>query len=148
MPLLLEKQSSQQIAKRLKHPLSIVQRRIRVIYEQGFIANEPVLNYLRFGISKGLLHIYLQDGNPRASAEKLLELPGVISAAAHIGNSDILLEFVFKGPDQILKLISSVKHMDSVEKVVWSQEVFKISKARQFPLGDNNEAGSAAIDVI
>lgn len=144
MPLLLEKQTSQQIAKRLNRPLSTVQRRVRTIYEHGIIANEPVLDYSRFGLAKGLLHVYLEDGNPRAAAEKFIELPGVISAAAHIGNSDIVLEFVFRGSAEILQLISSVKHTDSVERVVWSQEVFKISKARQFALGENNEVRSAA----
>lgn len=84
--------------------------------------------------------MYLKDGNPRVIAEKFLELPGVISAAGHIGNSDMLLEFVFRGSDEILQLISSVKNMNSVEKIVWSQEIFKISKARQFVLGENNKA--------
>lgn len=120
-----------------------MQRRIRVIYEQDIIVNEPLLDYSQFGLSKGLLHVYLEDGNPRSAAEKFLELPGVISASAHIGNSDIVLEFVFRGSDEILQLISSVKHTDSVKRVVWSQEVFKISKARQFNRGDNNEASSA-----
>ena len=148
MSLLLEKQSSQQIAKGLNRPLSTVQRRIRTIHEQGFIAYEPILDYSQFGLSKGLLHVYLKDGNPQAIAEKFLELPGVISAAAHIGNSDMQLEFVFRRSDEILQLISSVKNMNSVEKIVWSQEIFKISKARQFVLDENNKASSSARGTI
>lgn len=73
-----------------------------------------------------------------ALAETLLDMKGVLSASVHLGNSDIVLEFVFGESNEVLDLISKVKHQESVEKVVWSEEVHKISKPIEFALNGHS----------
>lgn len=132
--LLMAGQSSQQIAVKLRYPLSTVQRRIRVLREKDLVKFKPEVDYSRMGLKKGLLHVYLHDGNMDALAETLLDMKGVLSTSVHLGNSDIVLEFVFGGSNEVLDLISKVRHQESVEKVVWSEEVHRISKPIEFAL--------------
>lgn len=71
------------------------------------------------------------------AAEKFLDLQGVVSASAHLGNSDIVLEFVFEDSGEVLKLISTVKHLNGVQKVVWSEEVYTLSKPMKIVFGND-----------
>jgi nitrate reductase NapAB chaperone NapD len=72
------------------------------------------------------LHIYLSDGKLRETAEKISEMEGIISVSLHIGNSDILAEFVYVNADSIVDIISSIKKIEGVERIVWSQEIENI----------------------
>ena len=60
-------------------------------------------------------------------AEDLLSSEGIISAGVHVGNSDIVGEFVYEDSEQLVDLISHVKEMDEVDRVMWSEEVFLLS---------------------
>ena len=75
------------------------------------------------GLKKGLLHVYLDDGEFFALAQSLSKLQGVQSAAVPIGNSDVVLEFLFRDSSKILRLISKVKKSKGVERIVWSEQV-------------------------
>jgi hypothetical protein len=48
-------------------------------------------------------------------AEKLLSGEGIMSAGIHVGNSDIVGEFVYEDSEQLVDLISHVKKKDEVE---------------------------------
>jgi nitrate reductase NapAB chaperone NapD len=72
------------------------------------------------------LHIYLSDGKLRETAEKISEMEGIISVSLHIGNSDILAEFVYVNADSIVDIISSIKKIEGIERIVWSQEIENI----------------------
>lgn len=126
--LMMSGRTSNDIADKLKRPLSTIQRRVRIIEEKGFVVFKPQLDYSKMGLKKGLLHVYLQGGDLRSAAEKLSNLAGVLSASVHLGNSDVILEFLFRESDEVVDLISKVKEQGGVEKVVWSQEVHRISK--------------------
>ena len=65
----------------------------------NIINREYTPNCQILGISKVLLHIYLSDGKLRETAEKISEMEGIISVSLHIGNSDILAEFVYVNAD-------------------------------------------------
>ena len=41
-----------------------------------------------------------------------------------MGNSDIVGEFVYEDSEQIVELISRVKQLNEVEKIVWSEEMY------------------------
>ena len=47
-----------------------------------------------------------------------------MSAGVHVDNSDIVGEFVYEDSEQLIDLISRVKSIDGVDRVVWSEEVF------------------------
>ena len=134
---MLDSKNTTQIATSLERPLSTIQRRIRLIQEKGILNFEPRLDYSRLGLKKGLLHVYLNDGDLRMAAGKLLDLQGVVSASAHLGNSDIVLEFVFEDSGEVLELISTVKHLNGVQKVVWSEEVYTLSKPMKIVSGND-----------
>jgi hypothetical protein len=70
-----------------------------------------------------MIHVYLADGNMRHTAEKIARLDGITSVSLHIGNSDIIGDFVYKDSDQIVDLIASIKKLEGVERTVWSEEV-------------------------
>ena len=53
-------------------------------------------------------------------------MEGIISVSLHIGNSDILAEFVYVNADSLVDIISSIKKIEGVERIVWSQEIENI----------------------
>jgi hypothetical protein len=82
------------------------------------------LNYKKLRPNNGIIHVYRGTGKIREVAEELLSNDGIISAAVHVGNSDIVGEFVYENSEQIVELISYVKHMNKVEKAVLSEEIY------------------------
>jgi hypothetical protein len=81
-------------------------------------------NYKKLGLKKGLLHVYLRTGNIKQAAEDLLSNDGIMSSAVHVGNSDVVGEFVYEDSEQLVDLISKVKELENVDRVVWSEEVY------------------------
>lgn len=53
-------------------------------------------------------------------------MEGIISVAIHVGNSDILAEFVYINADSLVGIISSIKKIEGVERIMWSQEIENI----------------------
>lgn len=53
-------------------------------------------------------------------------MEGIISVAIHVGNSDILAEFVYVNADSLVNIISSIKKIEGVERIMWSQEIENI----------------------
>jgi signal transduction histidine kinase len=112
------------IAEELRTPLSTIQRRTRILLRSGYVNQLFQPNYKKLGLKKGLLHVYLHTGNIKRVAEDLLSNDGIMSSAVHVGNSDLVEEFVYEDSEQLVDLISKVKAIDEVDRVVWSEEVF------------------------
>ena len=83
------------------------------------------INYQKFGFKSGLLHIYLRNGNIEESAKKIQYLQNITSVEIHIGNSDILGHVIYKEGKDLLNLISEIKKIDNIEKVVWSERIYQ-----------------------
>jgi secreted protein with Ig-like and vWFA domain len=79
------------------------------------------------GLKKGLLHVYLRTGDIKQVAEDLLLNEGIMSSAIHVGNSDVLEDFVYEDSEQLVDLISKVKDLENIERVVWSEEVYLLA---------------------
>jgi DNA-binding Lrp family transcriptional regulator len=118
---------NKKISEQLRTPLSTIQRRTRILLRSGFVNLAFQPNYKKLGLKKGLLHVYLSNGNMKQVAEDLLSSDGIMSAGVHVGNSDIVGEFVYEDSEQLVDLISHVKEMDSVERVLWSEEVYLLA---------------------
>ncbi|MEO9295689.1 MAG: Lrp/AsnC family transcriptional regulator [Nitrososphaera sp.] len=129
IPLLMAGLDSKEIAKKMQKPLSTIQRRKRVLFERGLLELRVIPNYKKLGFKRGLLHVYVSNGDAQLIGEKLVGLKGIISASLHIGNSDIVGEFVYRDSSEILSLISDVKSIEGVEHTVWSEEVLEIPKS-------------------
>lgn len=115
------------VSEELKIPLSTIQRRTRILLRSGYVSQVFQPNYKKLGLKKGLLHVYLRTGNIKQIAEDLLLNDGIMSAGIHLGNSDIVGEFVYEDSEQLIDLISKAKTVDGVDRVVWSEEVFLLA---------------------
>jgi hypothetical protein len=51
------------------------------------------------------------------------------STSVHIGNSDIVGLFVFQETQHLLDILSNCKKIEGVERVVWSEEVMRVSES-------------------
>jgi len=56
---------------------------------------------------------------------KALGLPGVTSIVVHIGSSHILADVIYKKGKELLNLISDIKKMEGVERIVWSERIYR-----------------------
>ena len=124
--LLIKGMDNRHIATKLRCPLSTVQRRARKLFEQQLIINTIDLNYEKLGYKRGLLHLYLHDGLANEIGKILAAKPGILSVSVHIGNSDLVAFFIYKGSKQLLGIITQCKRIDGVEKVLWSEEIYSI----------------------
>jgi len=112
------------ISDELRTPLSTIQRRTRILLRSGYVNHTFQPNYKKLGLKKGLLHAYLRTGNIKKVAEDLLSNEGIMSSGIHAGNSDIVGELFMKNSEQLVDLISKVKDLENIERVVWSEEVY------------------------
>ncbi len=117
---------NKKISSTLKIPLSTIQRRTRIILLSNIVIQEYIPNFKILGIKKGMLHIYLRDGNLKQRAETISKLDGILSVSIHVGNSDIVAEFVYDNSECLVDIISEIKHMHDIEKVLWSEEIYKV----------------------
>jgi hypothetical protein len=115
------------ISNELRTPLSTIQRRTRMLLRSEYISQIFQPNYKKLGLKKGLLHVYLRTGNIKQAAEDLLSNEGIMSSGVHVGNSDVVGEFVYEDSEQLVDLISKVKELENVDRVVWSEEVYLLA---------------------
>jgi predicted RND superfamily exporter protein len=117
---------NKKISSTLKVPLSTIQRRTRIILLAGIVTLEYTPNFKMLDIKKGLLHTYLRDGKLRKTAEKISEMEGILSVTLHVGNSDIVSEFVYDNSEELVDILAAIKEIEGVDKVMWSEEIFKL----------------------
>jgi DNA-binding Lrp family transcriptional regulator len=117
---------NKKISSTLKMPLSTIQRRTRMILHSGIVTLEYTPNFHMLGIKKGLLHTYLRDGKLRQTAEKISEMEGILSVTLHVGNSDVVSEFVYDNSEELVDIIAAIKEIEGVDKVMWSEEISKL----------------------
>jgi DNA-binding Lrp family transcriptional regulator len=116
---------NRQISTQLKIPLSTIQRRTRRIISSGIVNVGVQPNFKRLGLKRGALHVCLDDGDIRKRVTQLSKMDGMISSSVQIGNSDVVSDYAYENTDQLMDTISSIKHMEGVDKVTWSEEVYR-----------------------
>ena len=94
-----------------------VQRHTRKIMLSGVVHVKIEPNFPTLGIKKGLLHVYLTNGDIKEIATKMSKMDGILSSSVHVGNSDVVGEFVYTDSDQLVDTISNIRHLDGVSKV-------------------------------
>lgn len=129
--LMTQDADNKTIAEKLCIPLSTIQRRSRILLRKGYVKHMFQPKYHKLGLKNGLLHIYIKNGNMRKTAEELLSSDGVMSAGIHVGNSDVVGEFVYQDSEQVVDLISRANAIDGVDSVVWSEEVYLLAGKKQ-----------------
>ena len=114
-------------------PLSTIQRRVRNLISNNAIIIKSEINYEKFGFKMGLLQVYLEDGSIDEVTHKINEIEGIESVEVHIGNSDLIANVIYKHSKELLDIISQVKKINKVDKIVWSEMIYKIySKKNPF----------------
>lgn len=124
--LLVSGSSNKEISKSLAIPLSTVQRRTRKVFERNFVARRFEPNYKLLGYSKGLLHMFVGKAETMLVAKQLWTIPGITRVSIHIGNSDIVGDFVYRNSAHVLEAITRAKQIMGVERVIWSEEVLEV----------------------
>lgn len=122
---------NKKISSTLKIPLSTIQRRTRRILLSEIVKLEYIPNFKMLGIKKGLLHTYLRDGQLRKTAEKISEMEGILSVTIHVGNSDVVSEFVYENSEDLVDIIAQIKQIQGIQQVVWSEEVSKLPSHKE-----------------
>ena len=80
---------------------------------------------------KRVCYIFILDGNLKQRAETISKLDGILSVSIHVGNSDILAEFVYDNSECLVDIISEIKHMQDIEKVLWSEEIYTVPTSKE-----------------
>jgi DNA-binding Lrp family transcriptional regulator len=124
--LLIGGQNNKEISQTIRVPLSTVQRRTRRIFENNIVRNRVEPDYAHLGLSKGLLHVYVNGKDALQVAGELAKLDGITGVSLHIGNSDVVGEIIYRNSIDVLNAISSAKRIEGVERVVWSEEVMSL----------------------
>jgi DNA-binding Lrp family transcriptional regulator len=127
---LLTGKNNKEISTKTKIPLSTIQRRVRNLIASDLITFNSQINYQKFGFKIGMLHIYLRNGNFEAMANRLKDLGGVTSIEVHVGNSDLIANVVYKHSIELLELVAKVKSFDMIDRIVWSEMIYKVDSNR------------------
>ena len=117
--------TNKEISQDLEIPLSTVQRRVRDLTSTGYVISKIQINYQKFGFKTGLVHVYLRNGNIEETAKKIHNLDQITSVEIHIGNSDVLGNVIYKEGKELLNLISAIKKMEGVKRIVWSERIYQ-----------------------
>jgi len=123
--LMILNKNNKQISQELRIPLSTVQRRVRNLISEGYVTFNAQINYQKLGFKTGLLHIYLKNGDIEETAKKIHNLQNVTTIEIHVGNSDILGHVVYKDGKSLLNLISEIKKIGNIDKVIWSERIYQ-----------------------
>ena len=122
---------NKKISSALKIPLRTIQRRTRIILHSGLVNLDYRPNFKILGIKKGLLHIYIHDGQLKKTAEKVSEMEGILAVTIHVGNSDVVAEFVYDNSEDLVDIIALIKQIQGVDKVQWSEEVYRVTTHKE-----------------
>jgi DNA-binding Lrp family transcriptional regulator len=122
------------MAKDLGISITTVRRR-RHRLESEFIKSNYVLDIEKFGWRRVDFFLSIRNGKINPVAEKLLKLDEVTYVGKSIGEHtiDLRVETIVKDNTMLLDLLESIKAMDEVNDVVWSEIVKVIGRKRSIP---------------
>lgn len=124
--------SSLSLAKRLNIPLSALQRR-RAKIENAILRRTYTFNHKAFGGRVGDLIIHVDKGKSDEVAQTLLEKykNNIAYCDTRINSQhNVSAHVIYKNTEELHNLIESIRSMDYITGVAWSETVRKV--------GDNN----------
>lgn len=140
--LLSKGYTSKKIALHEKMPLSTIQRRIRRIYEKGYVIKKNEVDYRKLGFRKVYLFISLKGGFSYQVAQKISSLNGVIFISLVTGSIDILCICISRDTDDLFKIVQSIRAIERVDNVMWSEEISSTFAPEMSILGFELSKGS------
>ena len=129
-----DSKSSKSLSAKLGIPITTVRRRKRL--EDKFLKINYVLDIEKFGWKRIDFFISIRNGMVDAVAEKLLDINEVTYVGKSIGEHtiDLRIETIVKDYASILDHLETIKAMDGVNDVVWSEIVRVVEKKISIPL--------------
>src|SRR5919202_2593556 len=124
--------SSLTLSKKLDIPLSTLQRR-RARIEKAILKKNYTFNYKAFGGRVGDIIVNVDKGKSKEVAQNLLKKykNNIVSCDTRINSMhNVAAHVIYKNTEELFHLIESIKTMDYVTGVSWSEMVEAI--------GDNN----------
>jgi DNA-binding Lrp family transcriptional regulator len=115
------------IANNLSTPLSTIQRRTRKLFEKELLSSKIELNYNKLGLKTGFIHVYLSNGNLDKIGQQIANRKGISCVSVHVGNSDLVCTYICQSSDDLITILSEIKSIEGVDRVVWSEEVYRIA---------------------
>jgi hypothetical protein len=93
------------------------------------VSRKVELDYSRLGLKRGVIFVYLKDGDASEVAQQVASMEGVVSVSVQIGNADVLGFLAYKDSRQLFELTSGVRKMEGVDRVLWSEEMYSRSSS-------------------
>lgn len=130
-----DSKSSKSLSAKLGIPITTVRRR-RKRLEDKFLKINYVLDISKFGWKRIDFFISIRNGMVDAVAKKLLDIDEVTYVGKSIGEHtiDLRIETIVKDNASILDHLETIKAMDGVNDVVWSEIVRVVGKKISIPI--------------
>ena len=130
-----DSKSSKSLSAKLGIPVTTVRRR-RKRLEDKFLKINYVLDIEKFGWKRIDFFISIRNGMVDAVAKKLLDIDEVTYVGKSIGEHtiDLRIETIVKDNASILDHLETIKAMDGVNDVVWSEIVRVVGKKISIPI--------------
>ena len=130
-----DSKSSKSLSAKLGIPITTVRRR-RKRLEDKFLKINYVLDISKFGWKRIDFFISIRNGMVDAVAKKLLDIDDVTYVGKSIGEHtiDLRIETIVKDNASILDHLETIKAMDGVNDVVWSEIVRVVGKKISIPI--------------
>lgn len=122
--------SSSDLSKKLRIPLSTIQRR-RARIENSLLKKEYSFDFMAFGMRKGDLVIDVDKGRSIEVARFLLQnfKTNILSCTIRINSThNVMAHIVYKDSRDLYNLIESVKSLEYVDNVQWSEVIEEITR--------------------
>jgi DNA-binding Lrp family transcriptional regulator len=120
--------SSSHLSKKLSIPLSTIQRR-RARIENSLLKKEYTFDFMAFGVRIGDLVIGVDKGRSKELARFLLQhyKANILSCTIRINSThNVMAHIVYKDSRDLYNLIESVKSLEYVDNVQWSEVIEEI----------------------
>lgn len=123
--------TSREIAKKVKTPLSTVQRR-RKDLERLVLSRAYNVDMISFGWRIADLLIEIKQGDPYSVASDIFEQNGknIMSSSLRIGSPQIsmVIQICYKSSNELLRILQNIKAIERIGRVEWSEIVQVIAK--------------------
>ncbi|MDF0681116.1 MAG: Lrp/AsnC family transcriptional regulator [Candidatus Nitrosocosmicus sp.] len=117
--------TSSDIAKKIKIPLSTVQRR-RTMLERSVLKKNYQLNILQYGFRYADIFVDVTNGEAKEVGKILIDKfdRNILKASTRINSSNNLcLQIVYKESEELHDILEHIKRMPTILKVDWSEMI-------------------------
>lgn len=123
---------SSEISNKLKIPLSTIQRRRARIHQSSMLKRSYEIDYKQFGLRRADLMVTVSKGDCVLIAKEIVKQYGesVLKASITIGdpNTNLVVEVIYYDSDELFDMIHTIKRMEHVEDVRWSEIIKAVVK--------------------